>query len=171
MVTGRTVAAPGDEVTPVQEVERGRSQANLVELAKSLYLASVAERVSFIRLGVPASRVEELAEVMHVSRERLSVVLRLPSSSVRRKIRQDATLSIEQSERVIGLMSLIGQVAVLVEGSEDPKGFDTARWVGEWLERSVPALGGAEPASFMGTLTGQAMVSGLLVQSLAGVFA
>lgn len=167
MVTARAVAAPGDRVTDVRDV----SQANLAELAKSLYLASAAERVGFIRQGVPASRIEELAEAMHVSRERLSGILRLPSSSVRRKIRQDATLSIEQSERVIGLMSLIGQVAVVIEGSEDPKGFDAVLWVGEWLEQPVPALGGDRPADYMGTFSGQALVSNLLIQSQAGVFA
>lgn len=171
MVTGRTVAALGDEVTDVRDVSHACSQANLVAFAKSLYLASAAERVGFIRQGVPASRVEELAEAMHVPRERLSGILRLPSSSVRRKIRQDATLSIEQSERVIGLMSLIGQVAVLVEGSGDPQGFDAVRWVGEWLEQSVPALGGDRPADYMGTLSGQALVSNMLIQSQAGAFA
>lgn len=171
MVTDRTVAAVGDEFIRVPEVGKGRSQVNFAELVKSLYLASAAERVGFIRQGVPASRIVELAEAMHVSREHLSGILRIPRSSVRRKIRQEATLSIEQSERVIGLMSLIGRVAVLMEGSGDPQGFDAARWVGEWLEQPVPALGGDRPADYMGTLSGQVLVFNLLIQSQAGVFA
>jgi hypothetical protein len=73
--------------------------------------------------------------------------------------------------RVLGLLRLIGQVAVMVEHSGDPKEFDAARWVGGWLERPIPALGGARPADYMETIAGQTLVSKLLMQSQAGVFA
>lgn len=139
--------------------------------ATSFHLASPAERVSIIRNGVPASCISNLVAAMHVSRRRLLAMLNLPSASIRRRTRQDGLLSTEQSERVIGLVRLIGQVAVMVEGSSDPKNFDAARWVGEWLEQPISALNGARPAEFMGTLTGQALVANLLVQAQAGVFA
>lgn len=77
----------------------------------------------------------------------------------------------EHSERVIGLARLIGQVAVMIDNSGDPHDFDVARWVGEWLEQPVPALEGGRPADYMETLAGQALVSSLLIQSQAGVFA
>lgn len=44
-------------------------------------------------------------------------------------------------------------------------------WVGEWLERPSPALGGAKPADFMDTMEGQGLVTRLLLQSQVGVFA
>lgn len=139
--------------------------------AKSVHRASPAERVSLIRAGMPAYRISELAAAMHVSQGRLLGMLNLPTASIRRKARQGEVLSTEHSERVIGLARMIGQVAVMVDNSGDPKGFDAARWVGEWLEQSAPALGGGRPAEYMDTLTGQALVSNLLVQSQAGVFA
>lgn len=138
--------------------------------AKTLYRASPVERVSFIRAGVSASRLPELVAVMHVSRERLLRMLDLPRSAIRQRPHPGAMLSTEQSERVIGLMQLIGQVAFMVDDAGDPTDFDAARWVGEWLERPVPALGGATPSDYMDTTTGQRLVSNLLVQSLLGVF-
>lgn len=146
-------------------------ELDMTAFAKNLYRASPAERLRLIRTGVPASRIPELAEAMHLSRECLLGMLKLPGLSARRNARKGSMFSTEQSERVIGLACLIGQVAVMVDNSGDSKDFDAARWVGEWLEQPVHALGGAKPADFMGTMTGQALVSSLLIQSLAGVFA
>ncbi len=146
-------------------------EPDTVAFAKSLHRASPAERVSLIRAGVPASRIPELAAAMSVSRERLLGMLNLPETSIRRKARQGAMLSTEHSERVIGLVHLIGQVAVMVEDSGDPTDFDAARWFGGWLEQPIPALGGGRPADYMETMTGQTLVSKLLIQSLVGVFA
>ena len=140
-------------------------------LAKSLFQATPEERVSLIRNGVPASRIADLVEAMHISRKRLLDMLNLPDASIRRKIRQGAMLSTEQAERVIGLERLIGQIVSMVEDSGDPKGFDAAGWIGKWLELPVPAFGGAKPADFMDTMTGQTLVSSLLVKVQAGVFA
>lgn len=145
-------------------------ESDTVSFAKWLHRASPAERVSLIRAGVPASRIQELAAAMHVSQDRLLGMLKLPDASIRRKTRQGVMLSMEQSERVIGLARLIGQVAVMVDDSGDTKDFDAARWVGEWLEQPVAALEGGRPADYMETLTGQTLVSSLLIQSQAGVF-
>ncbi|MBS0370864.1 MAG: DUF2384 domain-containing protein [Proteobacteria bacterium] len=139
--------------------------------AKTLYRASPAEHVSLIRAGVPASRLSELVAVMHVSRKCLLRMLNLPGVATRQKARPGATLSPEQSERVIGLMQLIGQVAFMVGDTGGSTNFDAARWVGEWLEQPLPALGGAKPSDYMDTTAGQRLVSSLLVQSQLGVFA
>ena len=59
----------------------------------------------------------------------------------------------------------------MVAQSGDPAGFDPDRWVGEWLERPLPALGGAAPGEFMDTMEGQYLVSRLLAQSQSGAYA
>ena len=134
-------------------------EAAIVMQAKSLYLASPAERVRLIRKRIPASHLKELADSMHILQGHLLSILNLPSASVRRKSRQGAMLTTEQAERVVGLECLIGQVAVMVEESGDAIGFDAAQWVGE------------TPADFVETMTGQKLLSGLLARSRAGVFA
>jgi putative toxin-antitoxin system antitoxin component (TIGR02293 family) len=124
-----------------------------------------------IREGVPAALLEAMVRDMGISKERLFSTLRLPRATVDRKIRNNATLSAEQSERVIGLERLIGQVEAMVTESGEAAGFDAARWVGAWLERSVPALDGLKPADFMDTMEGQEIVSRLLAQSQSGAYA
>lgn len=74
-------------------------------------------------------------------------------------------------ERVIGLRQLIDQVGEMVVQSGDPAGFDADRWVGDWLERPLPALGGATPGEFMDTMEGRQLVSRLLAQSQSGAYA
>ncbi len=171
MVNHRATEILSSEAAETQTSDRISNEANVSLFANSLYQASIAERVEFIRQGVPARRVDDLEDAMCVSRDYVSDLLNLPRTSVRRKIRKDARLSTDQSERVIGLARLIGQVADMLERSGDPKDFDVARWLGEWLELPVPALGGGKPADYMSTLTGQELVSNLIVQAQAGVFA
>lgn len=171
MVTDRTTGTLSEDVTAACSADDDCAGTDVAMLSRNLYRASIGERVELIRQGVPAHQVDELADAMCVTRERLSDILNLPRTSVRRKIRQGIRLSTAQSERVIGLACLMGQVAAMLEHSGDLKGFDVARWVGEWLERPVPALGGGRPADYMDTLTGQELVSSLIVQSQVGAFA
>lgn len=154
--SGRRAPAKG-KVTPSAFIQR--------------YQASDVDRILLARDGIPARYLVEIGRQMDIPKERLYDALRLPRSTVDRKIKADDRLSAEQSERVIGLERLIGQVAALVAESGNPDGFDPAHWVGEWLEQPLPALGGARPADFMDTMEGQGLVSRLLRQSQAGVFA
>ncbi|MBS0348172.1 MAG: DUF2384 domain-containing protein [Proteobacteria bacterium] len=147
------------------------ARTGVLAYAKSLYQASPAEFVGAIRGQVPATRVVLIVEVTSVPKERLVRILDLRRATIARKIREGEMLSTDQSERVLGLERLIGQVAIMVGDSGDSTGFDAARWVGDWLEQPIPALGGAKPADYMGTTEGQELVSRLLVQTQAGVFA
>jgi len=140
-------------------------------VAIDLYRATGFERVRLIHEGVPATNLELIARKMAIPKERLYQTLSLHRSSVDRKIRNNDVLSPEQSERVIGLERLIGQVAVMVEQSGNPEGFDPDRWVGDWLERPNPALDGAKPVDFMDTMEGREIVSTLLAQSHSGAYA
>lgn len=135
------------------------------------YHQSPAEVITIVRQGVPAERLIEIGACLHRSKEWLFRTLKLPRSTMDHKIRQHERLSPEHSERVVGLERLIGQVQAMVEDTEAAPDFNACRWVGQWLDRPVPALGGAKPADFMDTLQGQALVSRLLAQSQAGVFA
>ncbi|HQX08380.1 MAG TPA: DUF2384 domain-containing protein [Zoogloea sp.] len=62
---------------------------------------------------------------------------------------------------------MIGQVAIMVEASGNRIRFDAACWVGWWLDQPIPALGGARPSEFVGILTGQKLLSEVLLQSQA----
>ena len=128
-------------------------------------------RIGLIRQGIPASMIASLSRRMDMSKENLLSYLGLPRATISRKERDAALLSKDESERVLGIETLISIVQTMVEESGDPAGFDAARWVSQWLTKPLPALGGATPASYMDTFEGQKLVSELLSMSQSGAYA
>lgn len=139
--------------------------------SSGLYYATELERVMIIRQGVPANILVQIGRAMDISNDLLFSTLAFPRSTVVRKIQNNEMLSAEQSERVVGLERLVGQVEAMVKQSGNPEGFDAARWVGDWLQRPLPALGGKKPAEFMDTMEGQNLVARFLAQSQSGAYA
>ncbi|SFU46543.1 type II RES/Xre toxin-antitoxin system antitoxin [Pseudoduganella namucuonensis] len=128
-------------------------------------------RIALIRQGIPASVVGRLSSSMGMSKELLLGSLGLSRATISRKEKDDTTLSKDESERVLGVASLIGKVQTMVEQSGDPDRFDAARWLADWLGQPLPALGGATPASYMDTFEGQKLVGELLSMSQSGAYA
>lgn len=135
-----------------------------------LFRADPYERVEMIRHGLPAAAVRDMFEGIPMASGDLLKSLRLSPATLSRKIKEDANLSSEDSERVIGMARLIGQVQAMAAEAGDA-GFDAARWTAAWLMEPVPALGGARPVDFMDTMEGQGIVSRLLSQMQSGAYA
>ena len=142
-----------------------------VATPRAVYRASRPERVQLIRAGIPAAYLDQIASKMAIPKELLYKNLRLPRSTVDRKVREKVVLSPEHTERVIGLERLIGQLEVMVLESGDGSAFDAHTWLGVWLENPLPALGGLKPADYMDTMAGQEIVSTLLAQMQSGAYA
>ena len=136
-----------------------------------LYRVDPHMRIARIRQGIPASTINHLSARMGMTKETLLASLGLSRATISRKEREAAMLSKDESERVLGVESLIGMVQTMVEQSGDPAGFDAARWLSAWLTSPVPALGGATPASYLDTFEGQKMVGELLAMSQSGAYA
>lgn len=128
-------------------------------------------RIATIRSGIPASIVGELSSTMGMSKELLLGSLGLSRATISRKEKDETALSKDESERVLGIATLIGKVQAMVEESGDPTGFNAAHWVADWLAKPLPALGGATPASYMDTFEGQKLVTELLSMSQSGAYA
>lgn len=128
-------------------------------------------RIAVIRQGIPAATIANLSARMGMSKEALLASLGLSRATIGRKEKEAALLSKDESERVLGIETLIGLVQTMVEQSGDPTGFDAARWVSQWLARPLPALAGETPASYMDTFAGQNMVADLLATSQSGAYA
>lgn len=136
-----------------------------------LYRSDPQQRIEVIRRGIPAASVGQLSKRMGVSKEHLINSLRLSRATINRKEREGTVLSSDESERVLGVETLIGMVQTMVEQSGDPAGFDAPRWVATWLAQPLPALGGATPASYMDTFEGQKLVAEILSMSQSGAYA
>lgn len=136
-----------------------------------VYHAPVEDRIQAIRAGVPARRVEALAALMGITRESLMATLGLARATLSRKTRAGLALAPDESERVLGVEALIGQVQAMVAESGDPAGFDAARWLAGWIHAPLPALGGEPPAAWLDTVEGQKLVSRLLAMMQSGAYA
>lgn len=135
------------------------------------YRFDVQARIALIRQGIPASMISSLSARMGMSKEILLSSLGLSRATISRKERDASVLSKDESERVLGVETLIGMVQTMVEQSGDPAGFNAARWVSDWLTKPLPALAGATPASYMDTFEGQRLVAELLSMSESGAYA
>lgn len=136
-----------------------------------LYASDPQQRIDVIRQGIPAASVAQLSTRMGVSKEYLINSLRLSRATINRKERDGTALSSDESERVLGVETLIGMAQTMVAQSGNPDGFDAPRWVSAWLAQALPALGGATPASYMDTFEGQKLVAELLAMSQSGAYA
>lgn len=128
-------------------------------------------RIAMIRHGIPASTISLLSTRMGMTKESLLASLGLSRATISRKEKEATLLSKDESERVLGVETLIGMVQIMVEQSGDPEAFDAARWVADWLSKPLPALAGATPASYMDTFEGQKLVAELLAMSQSGAYA
>jgi len=113
--------------------------------ALKLYRTSAYERVRIVKAGLPAKYVKVLTVSMHMPIERFYRITGLARPTVDRKIRSSKLLSQDESERVMGIARLVGQAQNLIEQSGGSADFDAGRWIGDWLQKTLPALDGKSP--------------------------
>ncbi|SDB72494.1 antitoxin Xre/MbcA/ParS toxin-binding domain-containing protein [Belnapia rosea] len=136
-----------------------------------LYQASALERVEMIKAGLSASEAKRIFADLAIGQGAALKALRLSPATVNKKAKQDGTLSPGESERVLGMAKLVGQLEAMVQASGDPEGFDAPGWMARWLQAPLPALGGRRPMDLMDTMEGQALVSTTLAQMQGGAYA
>ena len=135
------------------------------------YYADPMEVVTTVRGGVPAEQMKYITTRMRWPQEKSITALGITRATFGRRLTNKEKLSTEESSRVFGLRRLIGQVEAMVRESGNPEGFDAPAWVGNWLERPQPSLGGKTPSSFMDTAEGQQLVMQVLAQAQSGAYA
>lgn len=163
MHTASTPMRPGKPAAP--------RQAGTVMAYADAFDLPVQEQIDYVKRGLPAQGVPQVAADLHLSTDRYISILGLPKSTLARKIKENQRLPVEQSERVFQTMRLVGLVQQLVKDYGDAQGFDAAQWLGQWIEQPNPALGGNCPAGYLDTATGAALVESLLHAMVSGAYA
>lgn len=132
--------------------------------------ASLAQRVALIRRGVPASWLRDTEASLGFTRSSLCDLLGIKVSTVNRKLHNKALLSHDESERLMGLQRLLGEVQALLRDCGDGTPFDAGAWLASWLLRPNQALGGETPAAFMDTAEGREQVGRLIGAQRSGAY-
>lgn len=159
---------------PTSRARREKLWRDLIDRRRpfaSLYLCNPLERIELVKAGIPSQVLVRLGEDMAIPREKLYETLGLARATVNRKLRHDQLLDQDESERVLGLARLIGQVETVVRESGNPEGFDAARWVARWLDQPQQALGGRRPADLMDTADGRGLVSDAIARMQSAAYA
>lgn len=163
-----TTASPARYITARHTTTKGSRPGFFY---KEIYQLSPQARIKMVRTGVKASDAKQMITDLHFDQQTLLGALNLKTATVNRKAARNEALSTEESERVLGIASLVGQLQAIVEESGNPEGFDATQWLSQWLREPLPALGGERPLSLLDTITGQSLVSNTLAQMQSGAFA
>jgi putative toxin-antitoxin system antitoxin component (TIGR02293 family) len=135
-----------------------------------LYMLEPLETVALVKQGVPARFLVRLIREMGSPKHYVVLALGIAPSTATRKMESDSTLNLDESERVLGLGKLIGQVQTIVAESGETAGFDAAKWVAEWIKTPQRALGGKRPDELLDTADGRQLVSDLIARQQSGAY-
>ena len=136
-----------------------------------IFRASPLERIQMIKSGIPATEAKRIFADLAIGQGAALKALRLSPATVNKKAKQDQLLSPDESERIIGVIKLVGQLEAMVQESGSLELFDPAAWMAQWLKEPLPAFGGARPIDLIDTMEGQALVSTALMQMQSGAYA
>lgn len=150
---------------------QGATSARLFRVM--LRTAPLAERVRIERDGVPYIIVRSLIENIGVSSSEFQAYVGIPKATFTKKMKDKAAFAGTPGQSVVGLMDLINKVDDMLAAESDneaARNFDVEKWVGEWIQRPQPALGGMAPAQLMDTPSGRASVMRVLGAIQSGAY-
>ena len=179
--TVRARKSPGPAKAPAAKkagvVKAYRNDFNKLTKARTfrslLRTAPLADRVKIERDGVPYAVVKNLIDEIGVSSSDFRVYVGIPKATFTKKMKDKTLFAGTSGQSVVALMDLINKVDDMLaaeKDNEDARNFDVEKWVGEWIQRPQPALGGLAPAELMDTPTGRASVMRVLGAIQSGAY-
>jgi putative toxin-antitoxin system antitoxin component (TIGR02293 family) len=142
------------------------------EFVTSVHEADPMQLIETERRGVASVFVKDLSRRMEIPAQRMFAMLGVPKATAEKKVAAGDLLAGSGGRAALGLARLLGIAREIVENSTAPeaKEFDTAKWLGQWLEKPQPALGGRKPAELIETPTGLEVVAKLLGAIQSGAY-
>ena len=142
------------------------------DYVRRIALATPMQLVQTERAGVVGSLIKDLSRRMEIPSTRVFRILGLPKATAEKKAAAREMVSGRSGQAAIGMVRLLGMAQEIVRDStaRDAQGFDAAKWLGQWIERAQPALGGRKPSELLDTPTGVEVVARLLGSIRSGAF-
>jgi putative toxin-antitoxin system antitoxin component (TIGR02293 family) len=155
----RSVAFKG----PTPQVAYVRTRG-VDDFVKRVSIATPIELVEAERRGVEGVFVKDLSKRMDIPAVRMFSILGVPKATAEKKVAARELIAGVGGRAALGIARLLAITQGILDNSTAPqaKDFDAAKWLGQWIERSQPALGGRKPADLIGTPTGLEMVARVL---------
>jgi putative toxin-antitoxin system antitoxin component (TIGR02293 family) len=161
-------------VRKAREAERA---AKAYRLAAQNYSQLVAKAtpmqiIDLERSGVQGTLIKDMSRQMQIPSSRLFTILGIPKATAEKKAAAGEWVKGSGGQAAVGLMRLlcIAQEIAANSTASQAHGFDSAKWLGQWIERPQPALGGRKPADLIDTPTGIELVARLLGSIESGAY-
>ncbi|MDH5539578.1 MAG: DUF2384 domain-containing protein [Rhizobacter sp.] len=134
------------------------------DFVRQVALATPLQLVEIERRGVAGSFLKDLSRRMDIPAARVFSMLGVPKATAEKKASAGEVVAGSGGQAALGVAKLIAIAQAIVANStaRQAQGFDAARWLGQWLDRPQPSLGGRRPAELIDTPTGIEVVSRLL---------
>jgi putative toxin-antitoxin system antitoxin component (TIGR02293 family) len=142
------------------------------DYVRQVAAATPIQIVEIERTGVRGSFIKDLSKRMNVPVSRIVHILGVPKSTVEKKAAAGEMVTGHGGQAAIGMVRLLGIAQGVVRNStaSEARGFDAAKWLGQWIERPQPSLGGRKPADLLDTSTGIDVVARLLGSIESGAY-
>lgn len=152
---------------PVYHAKHGVDQ-----YVRQIASATPLQIVELERTGVDGSFIKALSKRMEIPSSRIFRILGIPKATAEAKASAGRMVAGHAGQAAIGMVKLLGMAQQLVANStaREAKDFDAAKWLGQWIERPQPSLGGRRPADLIDTPTGVEVVARLLGSIESGVY-
>ena len=161
------------DTVPATRTPRKRASPSLAGPMSyiGVFRAEPVQRIDMIKSGIPASEAKRILADLSVNQAAAYRALDISPATMNRKVKDKGRLPPAESERVLGVVRLVGQIQAIVEESGDPEGFDAAAWLSRWLDEPLAALGGVRPLDMLDTIEGQSLVSASLARIQGAAYA
>lgn len=171
-------STPASTANRMQGTVQGRAKLSYLpkdgvrSFGAKVFDASSLEMVELERVGVRGSLLKDLASEMAIPASRLYQIIGMPKATAEKKAAANEMIAGAAGQAVLGLVKLLALAQSIAANSlaKEAKGFDAAKWLGLWIERPQPALGGKRPSDILDTPTGAAAVARLLGASESGAY-
>jgi uncharacterized protein (DUF2384 family) len=128
------------------------------------YTYEFSELVAMEKNGINASEVVHDLEQLGIPKNRGFEFLNIPKATAHNKITSGKNFVGIEALASIRIKKMLALAESIASNSlhPDAKNFDSGKWLGEWIERPQPALGGRKPTEFLNTETGGQRILQLL---------
>ncbi|MPZ45947.1 MAG: DUF2384 domain-containing protein [Betaproteobacteria bacterium] len=148
------------------------SSKGVDDYVRQVVNATPMQVVEIERAGVVGAFIKDLSKRMGIPSSRIFSILGIPKATAEKKAAAGEMVAGSGGQAAIGMVKLLGIAQEIVANSTAPEArdFDAAKWLGLWIERPQPSLGGRKPADLLDTPTGIEVVGRLLGSIESGAY-
>ena len=168
----RAAIARREPASETRGVVAYHSTKGVDDYVRQVARATPLQLVEIERQGVLGSFIKDLSRRMEIPSSRIFTILGVPKATAEKKAAAGERVEGRGGQAAIGMVKLLGIAQEIVANStaSEAKTFDATKWLGQWIERPQPALGGRKPADLLDTPTGVELVARLLGSIESGAY-